>query len=419
MSGEADINIGRRLAFLIDEQARLCETRQSLNGSESGGGHFPARFFASSGPANCRIKVAGKKKGRTMNPITQFKNATILIALTLASFVISPTARAVDPPPDGGYPNGNTAEGEDALFSLNTSLGAFNTAIGFNALYSNTTGSSNTAIGPYALYSNTIGGDNTAIGVRALSSNATGVVNVAVGSQALSRNTEGTENTAIGYGAMEDSTTGDLNIAIGPGALQQTTPGNQNIAIGWNAGSNLKRDFNIIIGNEAGRARDHKTIRIGRNQTATFIAGISQTPLASGTAVIIKPDGQLGITASSARFKEAIKPMDKASEAILALKPVTFRYKNDLDPDGIPQFGLAAEDVEKVNPDLVAHDDQGKPFTVRYEAVNAMLLNEFLKEHRKVEQLEKQIKAITAGLQKVSAQLEMSKAAPQTVLNDR
>ena len=109
--------------------------------------------------------------------------------------------------------------------------------------------------------------------------------------------------------------------------------------------------------------------------------------------------------------------MDKASEAILALKPVTFRYKKELDPEGIPQFGLVAEEVEKVNPDLVARDDQGKPYTVRYEAVNAMLLNEFLKEHRKVEQLEKQVEALTAGLQKVSAQLEPSKPAPQTVLN--
>jgi hypothetical protein len=117
--------------------------------------------------------------------------------------------------------------------------------------------------------------------------------------------------------------------------------------------------------------------------------------------------------------KEQIKPMDKASDAILALKPVTFRYKQEFDPDCIPQFGLVAEDVEKVNPDLIVRDREGKPYTVRYDAVNAMLLNEFLKEHRKVEQMQKQIATLTAGLQKVSAQLEMSKPAPQTVLNNR
>jgi len=149
--------------------------------------------------------------------------------------------------------------------------------------------------------------------------------------------------------------------------------------------------------------------------------------------VVVNASGQLGVAASSARFKDAIKPMDKASEAILALKPVTFRYKHELDPKGIPQFGLVAEQVEKVNPDLVARDEQGKPYTVRYEAVNAMLLNEFLKEHkafveeqRKVQEqgktiahLEKQVETLAAGLQKVSAQLELSKRSPQTVLNNQ
>ena len=154
--------------------------------------------------------------------------------------------------------------------------------------------------------------------------------------------------------------------------------------------------------------------------------------MAGGVGVIVGTNGQLGTVVSSARFKDEIKPMDKASEAILALKPVTFRYKQELDPEGIPQFGLVAEEVEKVNPDLVARDEQGKPYTVRYEAVNAMLLNEFLKEHRKVQELksvvakqqaaaahqQKQIEALTAGLQKVSAQLEASKPAPQVVKNN-
>src|SRR5260370_42650424 len=162
------------------------------------------------------------------------------------------------------------------------------------------------------------------------------------------------------------------------------------------------------------------------DQTGGFVAGIHGVTVASAVGVIVDVNGHLGTVTSSARFKEAIKPMDKASEAILALQPVTFRYKHDLDPDGTPQFGLVAEDVERVNPDLVAHDEQGKPYTVRYEALNAMLLNEFLKEHRNVQELkstlaqqQKQIEALTAGLQRVSAQLEVSKSAPQTALNNQ
>jgi hypothetical protein len=203
------------------------------------------------------------------------------------------------------------------------------------------------------------------------------------------------------------------------------TTGKQNIALGPNAGYKLTTgDNNIDIGNE-GVAGEANTIRIGKAgiHTDTFIAGISGATVA-GNVVVCDSNGHLGTAVSSARFKDDIKPMDKASEAILALKPVTFHYKKELDPEGIPQFGLVAEHVEKVNPDLVVKDSEGKLYTVRYEAVNAMLLNEFLKEHRKVEDLEanaarqqKQIEALTAGLQKVSAQLEASKPAPQVVNN--
>src|SRR5262249_5767952 len=142
-------------------------------------------------------------------------------------------------------------------------------------------------------------------------------------------------------------------------------------------------------------------IRIGRQglQTATYIAAISGATVPTGVAVIVDTTGHLGTTTSSARFKDEIKPMDKASEAILALKPVTFRYKHEVDPEGIPQFGLVAEEVEKVNPDLVARDEQGRPYTVRYEAVNAMLLNEFLKEHGEVQEQKATIKELKAELQ--------------------
>ena len=207
--------------------------------------------------------------------------------------------------------------------------------------------------------------------------------------------------------------------------------GNDNTAMGYYP---LWQDYNIAIGNRGVPGEAH-TIRIGTTgtQTDAYIAGITGTTVPTGVPVIVDADGHLGTTTSSARFKEAIKPMDKASETILALKPVTFRYKHDLDPAGIPQFGLVAEEVAKVNPDLVARDEQGKPYTVRYEAVNAMLLNEFLKEHRKgqeqdrkieeqgsmIAQQQKQIEALTAGLQKVSAQLELSKSAIRTVVGNQ
>jgi trimeric autotransporter adhesin len=203
-----------------------------------------------------------------------------------------------------------------------------------------------------------------------------------------------------------------------------------NIALGSNAGANLTTGSNNIdIGNR-GVAGDAAKIRIGKvgTQTATFIAGIHGVTVASGVGVVVASNGQLGTVTSSARFKEAIKPMDKASEAILALKPVTFRYKPEIDPKNVPQFGLVAEQVEKVNPDLVVHDSDGKPYTVRYEAVNTMLLNEFLKEHRRLEkqgkqfdakfaQQQKQIEALTAIVQKVSDQVALSKPVPQLVAN--
>jgi hypothetical protein len=209
-------------------------------------------------------------------------------------------------------------------------------------------------------------------------------------------------------------------VADGHQALYSNTTGSGNIALGDLAGINLTTgDNNIDIGN-SGVAGESNTIRIGTQgtQNRTFIAGISGAAVI-GRPVMINGNGRLGTPPCSARYKDEIKPMDAASEVILALKPVTFRYKKEIDADRTPQFGLIAEDVEKVNPNLVARDDQGKPYTVRYEAVNAMLLNEFLKEHRKVEQLEKQVAALTAGLQTVSAQLELSKTAPQMVLNNQ
>jgi hypothetical protein len=320
----------------------------------------------------------------------------------------------------------NTANGVTALFSNTT--GFYSAATGFEALYSNTTGELNNAFGFEALYSNSTGHRNTGISYQALYSNTTGYRNTAVGGVALFNSTTGNFNTAYGWSSLGSSTTGNFNIAMGPAA-------GQNIVTGSN---------NIAIGSPGGAAAESNTIRIGviapftdligqvqPVHTATYIAGIYGTAMPGGSGVVIDANGRLGVKPSSVRFKDEIKPMDKASEAILVLKPVTFRYKKELDAERTPQFGLVAEDVEKVSPDLVVRDAEGKVYTVLYEAVNAMLLNEFLKEHRKNEkqeatitELKTQIATLAATvkeqasqIQKVSAQLELSKPAPQTVLN--
>ncbi|SRR6266480_1525957 len=315
-------------------------------------------------------------------------NKTLVAIMTGLFSLLS--SEAVVPPPDGSHDNGNTAEGTEALSSNTT--GQANTAIGVGALYKNTTGVGNTAIGMAALGSNTIGFSNTAIGARA-----------------LFLNTTGNHNVALGDSAGEFLTTGDNNIDIG---------------------------YNVV-----GVKGESNTIRIGNTAITTiYIRGISGQTAAGGVAVFVDSNGKLGTMTASTRFNDETKPMDQASEAILSLKPVTFRYKHEIDPKGIRQFGLVAEEVEKVNSDLVGRDEQGKVYSVRYDAVNAMLLNEFLKEHLKVQeqdatitqvkstiakqeasitQQQKQIEALTAGLQKVSAQLEVSQPAPQTVLNNQ
>jgi hypothetical protein len=369
---------------------------------------------------------------------------TIFLALGLLAF--SRVAQAVVPPPDGGYPGFNTAEGQNALknlttgaantavgwFSLfGTSSGSFNTAVGAGALDLNTA-DNNTAVGVAALLLNTTGTDNTANGRAALEFNDTGLNNTAVGSTALFSNTTGNLNTANGVAALVNNTTGNGNTAIGVEALAENTAGNNNTAIGAGALLNSTGSGNVALGVNAGVgvAGASNVIAIGAGvigadvADSCFIGHIRgvQTANADAIPVLIDSAGQLGTASSSARFKKEIKPMEKASEAILALKPVTFHYKSDT--KGTPQFGLIAEEVAEVNPDLVVRDEKGQIYTVRYDQVNAMLLNEFLKEHQTVQQqgativrLEKQIEALTAGLQKVSAQVEASKPAPQVVNN--
>jgi hypothetical protein len=408
---------------------------------------------------------------RTPNAFHTAGVRTIAVAMSLLGLV--PQGHAVIPAPDGGYPGANTAEGTNALFSLTT--GIWNTGLGFQALYHDTTGNQNTAIGLRALFNNTEGSQNTATGGLALFSNTDGYQNTATGYQALYYNnatgssafgfealfhntfgaqntangylamlynTSGSYNTAVGGGALARNSDGNTNTAIGASAMQSNSSGSGNIALGDHAGQFLTiGNFNIDIGN-FGRAGEYQTIRIGDSdfQHRTFIAGIRGVTTANANAVpvVIDSAGQLGTVSSSRRFKEGIEPMDQESKAVLALKPVTFHYKSD--SQNTPQFGLIAEEVAKVDPDLVVRDDKGEIYTVRYDAVNAMLLNEFLKEHRKVEaqgrqaqaqdakiaKQEKEIQMLkvsmkeqAAQIQKVCAQVQLTRSTPQLAAESR
>ena len=492
------------------------------------------------------LKAKTKKENKNMKiknmTTSQLRNSIhgslqrcglLLVSLLLTCFALPQRTQAVVPAPDGGYPGGNTAEGQSALFSLTTggfntavgwfslksetegsfntaigagtllfnvgrpstgagtqntaigtgallfnTIGGFNTAVGAAALFNNTQGHFNTATGNSALLSNTMGGYNTATGDQALLSNTEGTGNTAVGSQALSSNTIGLANTAIGTSALKNNTTGQntaigdsalfsntqgtLNTAVGSISLFLNSTGDQNTATGHQAltsnttgESNTAIGFQTLLNNSTGNSNTAVGLSAGANvvtaanvtcigsnaagadvSNTTWIANVYGVTTQNGTTapVIVSANGQLGTVASSERFKKDIATMEKASEAILSLRPVTFQYKSDV--KGTPQFGLIAEEVAKVNPGLVLPDKEGKPYTVRYEAVNAMLLNEFLKEHRKNEEqeativrLQKQIEALTAGLQRVSDELaaaspsrgglELNKSAPQMVLNNQ
>ena len=336
----------------------------------------------------------------------------------------------------------NTAMGTDALVFNN---GSSNTAVGFFALSNNATGTGNTATGHFALDSNIDGSSNTAVGRVALTSHETGSFNTAIGNQAMELNTSGTGNVAVGSIALSNVTTGDNNVGLGRQAFQNTT-GNENIGVGHAAGVLMTTGDNVIaIGDDGDSNAPDASNRCYIGQIRDVLVGNGD-----GIAVIVDSDGQLGTgNASSRRFKEDIKPMDKTSEAILRLKPVMFHYKNrdTKKADDTPQFGLVAEDVAEVNPDLVMRDKDGQVSYVRYDAVNVMLLNEFLKEHKKVEEqqtnitqlnsklasqaaiiaqqqkgmeiLTAQLKEQAAQIQKVSAQLQLNNSPARTVASDQ
>ena len=346
--------------------------------------------------------------------------------------IASPVAKTT--PPLARERFGKTRRVTTILLSVHnrsetTGEGDENTGVGSLALTSNTLGNANTATGDGALRENTTGNENTADGTDAMSQNTTGSGNTAVGRSALFRNKSGDRNVAIGAQAMSAAEDADFNTAVGVKALNRSR-NLFNIGLGYSAGSQLTADHNICIGND-GQTTDSGTIRIGSSDhVRAFIAGISGARI-SGGVVQVNDAGQLGVAPSSARFKHEIRPIDTTSETIFALNPVTFRYDQDIDPQATPQFGLIAEEVAKVDPALVLPDKEGKPYSVRYDQVNAMLLNEFLKEHRRNEmqesriqaqeatiaQQQKQIDALTAGLEKVTAQIEATKPVGQTVMN--
>ena len=409
------------------------------------------------------------------------RSSAILIALVFAFMAFLPKTPAVSPAPDGCYPNFTTAEGCDALSlltngaantalgwrslfsassgSFNTGVGAgalvlnnadSNTALGAAALLLNTTGTENTAIGTatlvfndsggfnsalgaFALFNNTEGNGNTALGSSALAANTTGNSNTAVGTSALPVNTSGFENAAVGGAALFSNIDGHDNVAVGQAALSNNTSGNNNIGIGFFGGSSVLTASDVICIGTQGQDLSN----------SCFIGQIFGATVPGASTVVIDANNRLGTLTSSKRFKEDIKPMDKASEALYALEPVTFHYKKEIDPVHTLQLGLVAEDVDKVNPDLVVRDKEGKPYSVRYDQVNAMLLNEFLKEHGRLEEQqatiadlkstvaqqqksfqsklseqEKQIADLASGLAKVSAQLESIRPDPQVVVNN-
>ncbi|HEU0208172.1 MAG TPA: tail fiber domain-containing protein [Candidatus Udaeobacter sp.] len=399
---------------------------------------------------------------KPMKTITNI-NYSAFTLFVLACFTLSPQLHAISPPPGGCYSNYCTAEGCNALQLLGSGLGntgigwsslssvgdsSFNTGVGVGALTLNSA-DSNTAVGAAALLLNTAGTQNTAIGTDALVYNANGNYNNAVGMSALRNNIDGFANNAVGTGALEanihansntaigdaalsnnDSTghgIANSNTAVGAGALTNNVDGADNIALGVNAGSLASGNNNIYIG-DAGTSDESNVIAIGAlaatgtPYTKCFVGGVANVfPGSNFESVVIDSlDGQLGVTPSSARYKKDIKPMDKSSKAIFSLKPVTFHYKNDT--TNTSQYGLIAEEVAKVNPALVALDKEGKPHSVQYMKIDAMLLNEFLKEHRTVQKQQKELDALKTELkkqaelvQKVSDKVESNKSVPQTV----
>jgi hypothetical protein len=370
------------------------------------------------------------------------RNIILITALSaLACFAFSPQMRAACDSPDPGCPGANLAEGYLALGSLttgtyNTGIGTysllsltdgfFNTGVGAGTLFANT-GSQNTAVGAGALFNNTTGGDNNAVGVFALFHNVAGTFNNAHGRNALI-NSDGSENNAFGDLAMENNASGSSNTAIGDDALRNLVDGNDNVAVGDEAGTGLGPSVNNCIA--IGAPGDGPFATFDNTCFIGSIFGQNVSDPGSQTAVFVDQFNVVGIFNSSRRYKHDIQPMDKASETLYRLKPVTFKFNSDW--KATTQYGLIAEEVEEVDRGLVTHGKDGETVSVHYEQINSMLLNEFLKEHKKVEELQvtvaqqakgmevltAQLKEQAAQIQRVSAQIEASKPRTRVVLKN-
>ena len=316
----------------------------------------------------------------------------------------------------------NTAVGAYALFANVTS--SYSTATGYAALYVstaphnsafgayalefNTTGANNSALGYNALLTNSTGSQNTAVGTGALYSNTTASYNTASGNFALYLNTTGDHNNAAGYSALYHNTTGAYNNAMGVNALFSNTTGSNNTAMGQLAGYYLTTGSNNIdIGNK-GKAGDNALIRIGTagTQTAIYVAGVSGVNVTGGAQVVVNSLGQLGVVSSSIRYKEDVRPMGDVSDRLLALRPVTFRYKKSDENGRKPeQFGLIAEEVAKVMPELVVYNQKGQPETVAYQTLAPLLVNELQREHARAEQQADALKAMQKELSALKAEV--------------
>ena len=301
----------------------------------------------------------------------------------------------------GGY---NTANGYQSLY-YNT-IGSDNVGAGSYTLFANTTGTYNSAVGYIALYHNTTGVQNAGFGTGSLYTNTTGSYNSASGSFGLHDNTTGSSNNSSGYGALYKNTTGVNNNAMGVFAMGSNTIGSNNIAMGQYAGyDSITGSNNIEIGSR-GTASDNNVIRIGTpgTQSATYFAGVSGVNVTGGATVVVNSLGQLGVVSSSRRYKEDIRSMGDASDRLLALRPVTFRYKKaDENGQKPEQFGLIAEEVAKVMPELVVYNQKGQPETVAYQTLAPLLLNEVQREHRQVAALQAEVVALRRLTERLAA----------------
>ena len=317
----------------------------------------------------------------------------------------------------------NTANGYQALIANTT--GYYNTASGYGALFANTTGANttgidNTASGSGTLFANTTGSNNTGNGFEALYYTTTGYYNTANGFGALYNNTTGGNNTADGLQSLFSNITGTYNTAHGIYALFANTTGSNNIALGAGAGQNLTTGSNNVAIGNPGLAGESGAIRIGTagTHTSTYIAGVNGVTASSGVAVYINANGQLGTLTSSRRFKNAIKDMGSVSSRLMQLRPVTFRYNEAAEKGAHPlQYGLIAEEVAKIYPNLVQYDKAGKPFTIYYHLLTPMLLNELQKAHRGYEAQKAEITTLKVALQKQSAELALMKQSQQQQLS--